>query len=363
MYKGDASRTGYVPIGAGGKSPDLRWRQRVGTRFYGSPIVSSGQVYVLGYSEQQAGIYALAEASGAVRWMYPLSSVPPNWTITLAAAETVVFAGEQARVLALDQTTGELRASTTPFPKDWYVSGNPAVSGGRLYLSTKPWGFHAFHTDTLYDAWGCDAPSVLRLGDSPAVGTGRVYFSTASGIFCLEAITGRFLWWDVLAEGMIQGVSCPVVDRAELYLLVFGHEVSICRYDGITGACVWKQMITVLPEGVRPEVIGEGILPSPAMDAQRLYLGAGHSIWAVKRHDGSIVWQFRTGSIVKSSPAVTDRCVYCGSSDGHLYALSPSTGGKHWQFKCQDRVLSSPAVTETGVYVGDRSGWIYALGH
>ena len=74
-----------------------------------------------------------------------------------------------------------------------------------------------------------------------------------------------------------------------------------------------------------------------------------------------ILWKFKTGDIVESSPAVADGMVYFGSFDGYLYAVDTKTGLAKWKFKCQSWVYSSPTVVDGVVYFGSLDSYLYAV--
>ena len=78
---------------------------------------------------------------------------------------------------------------------------------------------------------------------------------------------------------------------------------------------------------------------------------------------GRFLWEFETGDIVYSSPAIgSDGTVYVGSKDNKLYAFSGKSGVKLWEFETGDRVRSSPAIgSDGGVYVGSRGDKLYAI--
>ncbi len=59
--------------------------------------------------------------------------------------------------------------------------------------------------------------------------------------------------------------------------------------------------------------------------------------------------------------AVADGKVYVGSYDDNVYALNALTGALIWSFKTGDSVVSSPAVENGVVYVGSEDHKIYAL--
>eukprot|EP01046_Picozoa_sp_COSAG06_P081803 COSAG06_NODE_28913_length_565_cov_1.886266_1_plen_103_part_10 len=59
---------------------------------------------------------------------------------------------------------------------------------------------------------------------------------------------------------------------------------------------------------------------------------------------GALQWNYTTGSLVRSSPAVgADGTVYVGSDDGKLYALTAG-GELKWSYTAGADVYSSPAV-------------------
>jgi hypothetical protein len=60
-----------------------------------------------------------------------------------------------------------------------------------------------------------------------------------------------------------------------------------------------------------PAVVGETVLVT---DFARY-------VSALDRRTGEVLWRFRTGGQVKSSPVVLDGVVYLGSDDGRIYAL------------------------------------------
>jgi len=75
----------------------------------------------------------------------------------------------------------------------------------------------------------------------------------------------------------------------------------------------------------------------------------------------TLVWKFKTGGRVISSPAVAGGAVYVGSSDGNLYAIDRATGAQRWKFATKGPVHSSPAVANGLVYAGSVDGLFYAV--
>ena len=74
-----------------------------------------------------------------------------------------------------------------------------------------------------------------------------------------------------------------------------------------------------------------------------------------------LLWKYKTGGPVASSPAVVNGKVYFGSDDYHLYCLD-TNGNLLWKYKTGDSVHSSPAVVDGRVYFGSCDGTIYCFG-
>ena len=82
-----------------------------------------------------------------------------------------------------------------------------------------------------------------------------------------------------------------------------------------------------------------------------------------KKEQAKFLWEFKTGGVVNSSPAIgSDGTVYVGSHDKKLYAINPKSGVKLWEFETGRFVTSSPAIGSDGtVYVGSSDKKVYAI--
>ena len=77
---------------------------------------------------------------------------------------------------------------------------------------------------------------------------------------------------------------------------------------------------------------------------------------------GDVIWEFETGDVVGSSPAIgSDGTIYVGSWDNNLYAINPD-GSKKWAFETSGNVYSSPAIGSDGtIYVGSDDNNLHAI--
>ena len=76
---------------------------------------------------------------------------------------------------------------------------------------------------------------------------------------------------------------------------------------------------------------------------------------------GHVVWEFKTGGRIFSSPVVADGLVFVGSNDHLVHAIDAGTGREAWKFQTDANVNSTPAVANGAVYVLSLDGNAYAL--
>ncbi len=74
-----------------------------------------------------------------------------------------------------------------------------------------------------------------------------------------------------------------------------------------------------------------------------------------------MLWKFKTGESVKSSPVIDSNLVYVGSNDNNIYAIGLHSGQKVWEYKTDDSVEASPLYIDGTVYAGSTGGFFYAI--
>ena len=77
--------------------------------------------------------------------------------------------------------------------------------------------------------------------------------------------------------------------------------------------------------------VATAIAPSPVMFRADARHGGIYDAAGVAGLHG-VIWTFRTGGAVISTPAVADGRVYFGSFDSNVYALDASSGALVWKF-------------------------------
>lgn len=74
-----------------------------------------------------------------------------------------------------------------------------------------------------------------------------------------------------------------------------------------------------------------------------------------------LLWSFKTGDEIKSSPVIAMERIFIGSSDGRVYALNLKTGEQVWQYNTGDAVEAAPLFIDTTLVVGSLNGLFFAL--
>jgi outer membrane protein assembly factor BamB len=118
----------------------------------------------------------------------------------------------------------------------------------------------------------------------------------------------------------------------------------------------------LLREGLWAPDNGRSQRASPAVDADRVYVGGlGSDVVAYRRGDGRAWTYTRDGALSDSSPVVVGDTVYVGGGGGRLHALGAADGRVRWTHATDSAVTSTPAVAEGQVYFGTNDGVVRAV--
>ena len=118
---------------------------------------------------------------------------------------------------------------------------------------------------------------------------------------------------------------------------------------------------------------GGAVRSTAALANDRIVIGSFDSTVYVLDGTCNLVWSYRTGGRVWSSPVLVDingdtvRDVIVGSGDGYVYALNGSTGTLLWAYNLGCEVRSAPALAnidwdgDLEVVAGDTCGHLVSL--
>ena len=94
-----------------------------------------------------------------------------------------------------------------------------------------------------------------------------------------------------------------------------------------------------------------------------IYCGDSNgTLYALANRDGSIKWKFAPGDfdIDINIPAVTEDAVYIGGFGSYLYALNKADGVLRWKF-ASGSSRAPPVAVDGIVYFGSDDGYLYAV--
>jgi outer membrane protein assembly factor BamB len=92
-----------------------------------------------------------------------------------------------------------------------------------------------------------------------------------------------------------------------------------------------------------------------------VYVGSGHTVYALDASTGHELWSQHAGRVVGMSPAVAGGVVYIGSDKRDLYALRAINGRRLWSYTTGNGgVPFDPTVAGGAVYVGSGNS-VYAF--
>ena len=144
---------------------------------------------------------------------------------------------------------------------------------------------------------------------------GSLYISTASGLYALDADSGKLKW--VYGTSMPLGHS-PTVSENVVYVGCFDKKIH--AIDASTGRRVWTF------KG------GKGFHTNPLVVNGLVFSGNrdGH-VYAIDKRRGNLKWKYLTKGPVLYSAAYGSGAVFFASNDSHAYALRAETGELLWK--------------------------------
>jgi outer membrane protein assembly factor BamB len=144
---------------------------------------------------------------------------------------------------------------------------------------------------------------------------GRLFLSTAKGLYALNAENGSQLWF--YPTDLPLGHS-PTLSNGVLY--VGGFDGLIHAIQASSGARMWTFKA------------GAGFQTNPLVVEGKVFAGSRDgSFYALNASSGALVWKFQTGAPILFSAAYSGGDVYFASNDNHAYALRAADGSLVWK--------------------------------
>jgi eukaryotic-like serine/threonine-protein kinase len=367
VYVGSNDGNLYAIDESSGK---LHWKFETGSAIPSSPAVAAGIVYFASYD---GNFYAVDAVTGKLRWKFADSgerrysgthlhgmlpageTMPDPFDVYLSSPVVwngvVYFGSGDGNVYAINAKSGVLQWK---FHTGDVVHASPAIVQGKLYVGSWDSYFYALDAATGKQLWrfktGEDPKIHNQVGiqSSATIADGVVYFGCRdSNLYALDAATGRQRWFFSNHGSWV--ITSPVVKDGKLYFAT-SDSTLFHALDAKTGAPLYSIKFRwpifgspaiagntfYLPEQNGKLTAIDLIAHKPAWvfqtDASRQNLpklskpdgsAAYESVFTSTFYDDTIVGikKLRSVGSILSSPVVSGRTVYLGTSDGSLYAL------------------------------------------
>lgn len=269
-----------------------------------------------------------------VRWRYDVDGIVRT---ALTAVDEAIYAGDDEGYLhAIDATDGTRRWRIDV--TDRRLGASAVAIDENVYT-----GHHelvAVAADDGSERWSVDGVSGVIT--PPAVVDGVVYVGSHGGseVAALDAHTGDELWrTDV--EDPVSGVrDAPAVEGGGVYV---SRGSSVVALDAVDGTTFWRTRLGVAAPVTAGPTVADGTV----------YACSGDTLYALDASDGNERWQVDLGSLLRSSPAVTEETVVVGTHHGTVYGLDPRTGDRLWDVTPGDAAWYSPSIGADAIYVAD----------
>ena len=300
-------------------------------------------IWLAGLASAIWGLWQLRANTGALR----------GWGIALAAVATgmILLVGSRSLATSTGQDTTSLELAATP-------QATPAAQAtaiaSRADLAPVPMaGGDARHTGQQPGpapatnprlAWRFDAGSEIY--GSPALSAGRVFLTTKAGeLVAVDAGTGTALWRFDLSDYVVR--SSPAVIDDVVYV---GGGFNLFAVDAETGKKRWSVPLRYAGQSA-PTVAGDLVV----VGSQEGW------VYGINKDSGEMIWRSPADGLIFGSPAVDHDMVVFGTDAGNVYALDAADGSVSWRATIDGAVYASASILGDAAIVQSTAGKIFAL--
>jgi outer membrane protein assembly factor BamB len=348
------------------------WSVRTAKGIFSTPGLGADGTVFVGSADHT---FLAVSPAGRVRWRIRTGGIVDAAAAVSADGDVTFGAGDELlrHVRGGALRHGQHRVLWTARPSlpaaggqqvRWW-EGNVALGrDGDLYAGNTGGGAYRFRAASGRRVWAHASGNAVWT--TPAFAADGTYYwgSLDLQAFALKADgTQR---WATTTLGYV--VSSPALGTdGTVYVASFDGKVY--ALDGRTGAVRWTFQTR------------DHVYSSPALDERdgklrAIYLASTDgSVYAISPQ-GTQLWRYDTGDVVRSSPVLgrtssgAGRIVYVGGGDGNLYALDAATGQRRWSFDTtpgtpaladRNDLNASPALGRHAVYVAGEHGSLWSI--
>jgi len=295
-----------------------------------------------------------ARSTAAGKVEPPRLPVAIQWSVALTTEVATAPVSDGDRIFLALRSAHLVARAIADGRELWRIPKNVvsefAVDAGLLFVASGD-AIEALRATDGASVW--TVPRVTTAVPLLAAG-GFVFAVTTAEILAIRAQDGGIVWRHA-AGGVRQP---PAIDGDRLYL--GAEDGRIVALDLATGAARWEKFV-------------EGGVTALAARRGLVYAGAGNKhLYCLDARNGAVKWPFRVGALITGHIAVDDERVYFAALDNLIRAVDRSTGNQRWKTALKTRPISGVravghvlfvAVTGTDLVMlfdrdGERSGTI-----
>ena len=327
-----------------GTSPGLKWKFDTSGPIYSSPVVVGNTVFIGSYDKF---LYALNAATGELKWKFETGG---EILSTPAVSRGVIYFGSKDGFFyALNAGSGKLK---------WKVKSggdiftSPVLAMDMVYFGSSDTFVYALDIEDGERVWRTQLKENVKYGgiySSPAYEDGTIFIASKNRmIYSIDAETGARNW-GVATKSAVY--SSPVLSDGVVYIASYDRKLYAFESGGTDAAPVFRRSLK------------EWAYSTPAIYGGSIYIGLKNSkILVLDKKTGRKTNAFTVPGDVNSSIVIDSKGVmYVGCADGNIYMLRASSGKVIWKYKTGGGIHSTPAVTGGRLYIGSKDGSLYVF--
>lgn len=270
-------------------------------------------------------LYAVDALTGQLRWQHqlPVNGLPALID-GLVAADGVVYAGSGKALSAFDAASGKLLWRNTGWGQGEGTTSTLTVGSGVLIGSAQWSALHANDASTGRLLWSRSERGLRNRGASAAMHGSLLYIISQKSFFILNALTGDIIVQKELPYNL-DVTSTPLLTDKEI---IFGTaDKGVVALDRITLEQKWNTLLGNALVFTSPytRTFASTVETSPVLAGQLVIVGASDgTIYAIKPSSGEIVWRYRTGAPIFSTPALSGNTLVVTDFGGNIYQFQTS---------------------------------------